>query len=142
LTFPTTIAPRYGAPPGAQQNSFYQPATSPADASTLDLELSVELGAPIKSIMSPSHPITSALGRATRDEHAHEEFDVQKAFISLSSFTFLDRDVVIVLECRGLDKQRCIVETSHKEDGSGDETDAYALSFVPRFALPTLPRQG
>jgi hypothetical protein len=141
LTFPTTIAPRYGTPP-TEINRFSLPATLPGNASTLHFELSVELGAPIKSITSTSHPISSALGRSSPEDGPNDGFDAQKAFISLSSETFLDKDVVIVLQCNGLDKPRCVVETVRKEDGSGDETDAYALTFVPRFALPTLPQQG
>lgn len=66
-------------------------------------------------------------------------FDVQKAYISLSSPAMLDKDIVVVLSCRNLDKQRCVVESYMNEDGSA--TDAYALTFVPRFKLPPLPRQ-
>jgi hypothetical protein len=133
LTFPTSIAPRYGTPPGG---SFYQ-ANSLSRSSTLEFSLSVEVGATITTINSPSHPISSQLGRSGPDD---EGFDVQKAYISLSSTGFLDKDIVVVLSCRGLDKQRCIVESYVAENGQA--TDAYALTFVPRFKLPTLPRQG
>jgi hypothetical protein len=134
LTFPTSIAPRYGALPG---ESFYR-AGSLSNASTLEFSLSVEVGATITTINSPSHPISSHLGRSGPEDNS--EFDVQKAFISLSSTTFLDKDIVIVLSCRNLDKQRCVVESSVSANGL-DATEAYALTFVPRFKLPPLPRQ-
>jgi hypothetical protein len=140
LTFPTSIAPRYGIPPEQSDHRV----GSLADASTLEFSLSVEVGATITTINSPSHPISSHLGRSRpADDSKSEselEFDVQKAYISLSSTTFLDKDIVIVLSCRNLDKQRCVVESSVSADGLY-ATDAYALTFVPRFKLPPLPRQ-
>jgi hypothetical protein len=134
LTFPTSIAPRYGTPPG---DSFYRANPNLSQASTLEFSLSVELGATITTINSPSHPISSQLGRSRPED---EDFDVQKAYISLSSMAFLEKDIVVVLGCRGLDKQRCVVE-SHVAD-NGEATDAYAFTFVPRFKLPVLQQQG
>jgi hypothetical protein len=140
LTFPTSIAPRYGIPPEQSDHRV----GSLADASTLEFSLSVEVGATITTINSPSHPISSHLGRSRPADdsksESESEFDVQKAYISLSSTTFLDKDIVIVLSCRNLDKQRCVVESSVSADGL-HASDAYALTFVPRFKLPPLPRQ-
>jgi hypothetical protein len=140
LTFPTSIAPRYGIPPEQSDHRV----GSLADASTLEFSLSVEVGATITTISSPSHPISSHLGRSRPADdsksESESEFDVQKAYISLSSTTFLDKDIVIVLSCRNLDKQRCVVESSVSADGL-HASEAYALTFVPRFKLPPLPRQ-
>jgi hypothetical protein len=140
LTFPTSIAPRYGTPPGHSDHRV----GSLADASTLEFSLSVEVGATITTINSPSHPISSHLGRSRpvddSKSESESEFDVQKAYILLSSTTFLDKDIVIVLSCRNLDKQRCVVESSVSADGL-HASEAYALTFVPRFKLPPLPRQ-
>jgi len=94
----------------------------------------------IKSITSPSHPIAMKLGESTLQSSS--EFDPKKARVSLSSPALLEKDIVIVLTCQDLDKPRCIVESFSPEEGGQEFTDAYALTLVPRFELPSLPSQG
>lgn len=138
LTFPTSIAPRYGKPPGG---SFYRSATMVSNSSMLEFYLVLEATAHITAVNSPSHPIAAVLGRSTMQDAA--DFDPTKAFVSLTSPTFLDKDIVIVVSSRGLDKQRCVVETWGPEDGNPDGySHAYMLTFVPRFPLPMLQQQG
>lgn len=133
LTFPTSIAPRYGSPPGDGAAVL----GGPAGFSTMIFSLSVEVGANITSISSPSHPITSQLGSSTREPG--DTFNPTTAYISLSSTTFLQNDVVVIISCKTLDRQRCVVESCVSEDGK-TVTDAYALTLVPRFKLPSLPQ--
>ncbi|KAF8510549.1 von Willebrand factor type A domain-containing protein [Hysterangium stoloniferum] len=144
LTFPTAIAPKYGAAPNSQLNymsnvrSWFHPLIR-SFKSALDFSVAVQMTSHIKSINSPSHPIGMKLGESTLEPST--EFDPFKARISLSSPTLLDKDIVIVLSCQGLDKPRCTVESFSPEEGSQEFTDAYALTFVPRFELPALPAQ-
>jgi hypothetical protein len=104
LIFPTSIAPRYGAPPGDDTDA----PSGPANSSQMSFGLSVEVGANINSISSPSHPITSRLGSSTPE--AGEIFDPTTAYISLASATFLQNDIVIIIGCKDLDHQRCVVD--------------------------------
>jgi len=95
----------------------------------------------ITSIASPSqHPIVWQFGYSSPTPA--EEWNAHKARVSLSSTVFLDKDIVLVLSCLGLDKPRCVIESFAPEEGAQEYTDAYALTFVPRFNLPALPRQG
>ena len=124
---PVNIAPRYGTPPpGIAAKSSTKP---------LSLTVSVQMTGNIKSITSPSHPIALDLG--TNIPGSSQTHDPKLAHISLESDSFLGTDIVIVLAVQDLDRPRCTIECDQKSD-----TDAYALTFVPRFNLPALPRQG
>jgi hypothetical protein len=114
--------------------------SSRLSSSALDFSVAVEMTSQIKAITSPSHPIAMKLGESTLEPSS--EFDPMKARISLSSPTLLEKDIVIVLNCQGLDKPRCMVESFSPEEGGQEYTDAYALTLVPRFELPSLPSQG
>jgi len=80
------------------------------------------------------------LGQSTAEDSA--DFDPFKAHIALASPMLLDKDIIIALNCVGLDKPRCMVEAYSPEEGAQEYTDAYALTLVPRFELPALPAQG
>jgi len=86
----------------------------------------------------PSHRMK--LGQSTPEESA--EFDPFRAHIALTSSMLLDKDVIITLNCVGLDKPRCTVEPYPPEEGAQEFTNAYGLTLVPRFQLPVLPAQG
>lgn len=133
LMFPTAIAPRYGTPPSEIEG--LDARTSP-----LELSVSVEMTSRVRSIASPTHPMAATLG-ASSAKTLNAELDPRKAHVNFSSSTFLDKDIVLVLSCDGLDRPRCTVETLSL-DGGQENTDAYALTVVPRFDLPVLPRQG
>ncbi|KAF8510551.1 von Willebrand factor type A domain-containing protein [Hysterangium stoloniferum] len=140
LTFPTRIAPKSGAAPNSQLNymsnvrSWSHPLIR-SFKSALDFSVAVQMTSHIISINSPSHPIAMKLGESTLEPST--EFDPFRARISLSSPTLLDKNIVIVLSCQGLDKPRCTVESFSPAEGSQEFTDAYALTFVPRFEVPS-----
>jgi hypothetical protein len=95
---------------------------------------------PITSISSPSHLIGLTLGCAQRELRG--DFEPSKAFVYLGDSTFLHKDIVIVISVQNLDTPRCSVERWLSSEGAEETTDAYALTFVPKFELPPLPRQG
>ncbi|KAF8580008.1 hypothetical protein K439DRAFT_1415709 [Ramaria rubella] len=142
INFPSAIAPRYGVAPGTTHglSSHVQPwGGASTFSSALDFSLAVQMASQIKSITSPSHPIAMKFGEFTLEPST--EFDPTKARVSLSSPTLLEKDIVVVLSCQGLDRPRCTIESFSPEEGAQEYTDAYALTFVPRFELPSLPSQ-
>jgi hypothetical protein len=134
LTFPAYIAPRYGTRPADV------PASGSAPFSSLDFACSVDVGSNITTISSPSHPITSQLGSLGTDSANDNQFDPRKAFITLSSSTFLEKDIVLIINYKDMDRPRCIAESYPSEDGKSDTT-AYALTLVPKFKIPPLSKQ-
>ena len=131
---PTSIAPRYGvAPidvPWAHKNS----------SSRFELTVAIQMNKPVTSVSSPSHPIGLTLGCSQKELTG--DYEPCKAFVHLADATFLDKDIVIVVSAQGLDAPRCTVERWLKSDGAEETTDAYALTLVPKFDVPALPRQG
>lgn len=136
LMFPLTIAPRYGAPPGGDP---YRSTAVPATGSTLDFTLSLQMAASITSIASPSHPVSVTIGRLAPEDTG--EHDGRLAHVSLATAALLEKDIVLLIGCQGLDRARCVVETFSPAEGAEEWTDAYALTFVPRFKLPEIPTQ-
>ncbi|KAG8787399.1 hypothetical protein FRC20_001949 [Serendipita sp. 405] len=134
ITMPTAIAPRYETAPtdipwfgNNVQNRF-------------ELSVSVQMNKPITSISSPSHPIGLTLGCHQRELTG--DYEPSKAFVHLGTPTMLDQDIVILISAQGMETPRCSVERWLKSEGAEETTDAYALTLVPKFELPALPRQG
>jgi hypothetical protein len=98
------------------------------------------MAGPVTSLASPSHPVSVTIGRLAPNDGAN--FEPSRAHLGLSLPMMLEKDVVVVVGCEGLDRARCVVESFSPEEGAEDYTDAYALTFVPRFKLPTIPSQG
>ncbi|GJJ06171.1 hypothetical protein Clacol_000360 [Clathrus columnatus] len=136
LTFPSIIAPRYGTPP----NELLSLASRIHPIKTaLEFSVSVQMTSHIKSITSPSHPISMTLGTSKLD--SGDDFDPFKAHVALTSSDHLNKDIVVVITCQGLDRPRCTVESFSPEEGAQEFTDAYSLTLVPRFELPPLQKQ-
>ncbi|KAG8822812.1 hypothetical protein FRC17_009456 [Serendipita sp. 399] len=133
ITMPTAIAPRYGSPP--TNIPWFRHNLH----NRFELSVSVQMNKPITSVSSPSHPIGLNLGCHQRE--LTTDFEPSKAFVYLGESTMLDKDIVIVISTQGLDTPRCSVERWLKSEGAEETTDAYALTLVPKFELPALPRQ-
>lgn len=129
---PTTIAPLYGTPPTELPSVNAQ--------NCFELTVGFQMSKPIVALSSPSHPISLTLGSDQKELQG--EFQPSKAFVSLGGPTFLEKDIILVVSAQGLDRPRCAVERWLTSDGAEETTDAYALTFVPKFDLPALPRQG
>ncbi|KAG8807767.1 hypothetical protein FRC17_004274, partial [Serendipita sp. 399] len=136
LTMPTAIAPRYGTPPPTIPWAHH---TNPQNRFELSVSVQMNGKKAITSISSPSHPIGLTLGCHQQDLTG--DYDPSKAFVYLGTSTMLDKDIVVVISAQGLDTPRCSVERWLKSEGGEETTDAYALTLVPKFELPALPRQ-
>ena len=127
---PVNIAPRYGSPPPLTEFS-----SGLATEVSLSVSVSVKMTGNIKSITSPTHPIAVNLG--TNAPESSDEHDTKLAYVSLGTSSPLETDIILVFAVQDLDRPRCTMEP---DVNAG--TNAYALTFVPRFNLPALPQQG
>ena len=133
LMVPITIAPRYGTAPTITATE----GTVSSAPNALTLNVSLQMTGAVTSITCPTHPISLTLGSNTSEHASADNHDPKSAHVLLEAKAFLEADIVLVLNVQGLDKPRCTIEVDER-----DGTEAYALTFVPRFNLPTLPRQG
>ncbi|KAJ7619507.1 von Willebrand factor type A domain-containing protein, partial [Roridomyces roridus] len=125
---PMSICQRFGYSP--------IPYSIPASSAFLDIVVDLEAVSPIVHIGSPSHSISLQLGPDPFLPDAAELPFSHYARVMLSSASDLDRDFVLTMRSAGLDAPRCVAEIHpfHR-------TVALALSVVPRFKLPDIPRQ-
>jgi hypothetical protein len=126
LTVPTTIAPRYVPPTdnseaakliGAIPYSLNSPAP-------LSFELEVLSQSAIKSIISPSHTLTTEVASSANDKG---QFSSKSHLAAKNSD--LDRDLVILIESSDPHKPTVFVEKSE------DPLIAGMVSLVPSFNL-------
>ncbi|KAJ6571417.1 von Willebrand factor type A domain-containing protein [Mycena capillaripes] len=126
---PAYIGDRYGHAPS-------ELTSAPPSSAFLTINASVEALAPISKIGSPSHTVSIELGPDPELPNFKELPSSNYARISLSSDAALDKDFVLTIKSAGLDSPRCVAELHPTHN-----TSALALTFVPRFTLPDLPRQ-
>ncbi|KAJ1549299.1 hypothetical protein HK405_006074 [Cladochytrium tenue] len=131
---------RYGVPPSpatlasATTESLGAKPTQPSKGPSVIIRLT--MARPILSVQSPTHTsVALTLGTLRRDNDAaevEEEFNPCHALVVLEhdENTYLDRELVLIVKAKDLDKPRCMIE-KHPEDG----TRALALTLVPRFEL-------
>jgi len=139
VTVPLAVAPYYGTPSTATRSTrSTQQALSNRPT---EVTVSFEMTAPIASIASASHPITTTLGRLLDDSagaNAVATHDPRHAHVRVETDGLLSKDIVLTLKVADLDKPRCVVERRHS---GASVTDAFALTFVPRFNLPPIKAQ-
>ncbi|KAJ7487233.1 vault protein inter-alpha-trypsin domain-containing protein, partial [Mycena galericulata] len=140
---PTYIGARYGQAPKSVSPSLRNPFWNPFYTLTsvtqfLRLSISVEALAPISKIGCPSHTVSTELGPDPTLPNFKDLPFFNYARVSLSSESALDKDFVLTVRSAGLDAPRCVAEL-HPD--SSHDTVAMALTLVPRFKLPDLPRQ-
>jgi hypothetical protein len=146
ITMPTSIAPRFGVSPAnlrskpSNNTRFSALWRKSGDHDRFKLTVSIQMNKAITSVSSPSHPIGLTLGCAEKELKGN--FDPSKAFIYLANSTFLEKDIVVLISAQGLDAPRCSVERWLSSEGAEETTDAYALTLVPKFDLPSLSSQG
>ncbi|KAJ7657896.1 von Willebrand factor type A domain-containing protein [Mycena polygramma] len=127
---PVHVGARYGqAPP-------WDLATCSVVPALLQIFVNVQAVAPIAQIGSPSHTVSTELGPDPALPNAKDLPFSNYARVSLSSETALDKDFVLTVKSAGLDAPRCVAELHPTQ-----ATVAMALTLVPRFKLPDLPRQ-
>ncbi|KAJ6780158.1 hypothetical protein PWT90_01974 [Aphanocladium album] len=128
-TMPTNIAPRYAddlvVPIPAHHSNVLEQATLSV---TIDVDLAT--GAAIKSVQSPSHPISVNIG--TRSTHPNDDPSLQYASASLTrSDITLDKDIIVQVCAKGLGNPTAVLET-HSTIPS---RRAIMATLVPRFNL-------
>ncbi|KAJ1544168.1 hypothetical protein HK405_008849 [Cladochytrium tenue] len=131
---------RYGGRPATatlastKTESLAVATMRPSKGPSVTIRLS--MARPILSVQSPTHTSVAltlgTLRRANDADEAEEEFNPCHALVVLEhdENTYLDRELVLLVKAKDLDKPRCMIE-KHPIDG----TRALALTLVPRFEL-------
>lgn len=124
FTIPTAIAPRYGSGPS--------PSAMGVNGSisfTVDADMGKDC--PIKSVQSPSHPISVSIGTLSTDESATPSLQRASAALSLNS-TELEADFVVQIVAASVGNPVAMLETHPTMPNQR----ALMTSLVPRFNLP------
>lgn len=127
FTIPTNIVPRYG-----NTESLNAGKTPLKDGGfTLTVDAEMPEGSAIKSIQSPSHPISVNIG--TTSSAADADPSLQKASASLSLGTAeLAKDFVLQVVATNMGNPTAILETHSTIPGQR----ALMTTLVPKFNLP------
>jgi len=131
FTIPTSIAPRYGSYPGEMLE-----ATSVKTSSGISVVVDAEMpnGSQIKSVQSPSHPISVTIGNTSAGEASGAEMSLQKASATLSlGSAELGQDFVLHVVATNTANPVAVLEThptipNHR---------ALMATLVPKFNLPS-----
>jgi hypothetical protein len=130
FVLPTRIAPRYTSssePSSSSASSSVAVPDSAGAAYGLSLTLRTELSTPgIPSVTSPTHPLSVRVDGPS------------SAVVTMqSAYTYLDKDLVLLIEAGDLAAPRVVVE-KHPEDG----THALMLSMVPNLELEEIKQSN
>ncbi|KAK4461205.1 von Willebrand factor A domain-containing protein 5A [Cladorrhinum samala] len=130
FTIPTAIAPRYSAYPGEVLKSN---AVNPGGISiTIDAEMAD--GSNIKTIQSPTHPISVTVGNTSKGTASGAEMSLRKASATLALGTAeLDKDFVLHVVATNIDEPVAILETHARIPNQR----ALMATLVPKFNLPS-----
>jgi hypothetical protein len=127
LTIPTSIAPRYGSYPGQLQD------LTAIDSKSISLTVDISMGggAPIKKIISPSHPIEVSLGSLSTST-VDEDASPAKASATLALGTSeLEKDFVVQVVAKDVGVPQAILETHPTLPNQR----ALMTTLVPKFNL-------
>ncbi|KAL7965076.1 von Willebrand factor type A domain-containing protein [Trichoderma sp. SZMC 28014] len=126
FTIPTSLAPRYGH---HALQGFHTALGKKHISITVDVDVSGS--STIKSVQSPSHPISVNIG--TLSTATAEPPSLQRAYATLSQrSTELDKDFVIQVVANGLGDPIAVLE----EHPTIPNQRALMATLVPRFSLP------
>ncbi|KAL7916558.1 VIT domain-containing protein [Trichoderma velutinum] len=126
FTIPTRLAPRYG-----QHSMTGSNASQGGKHITITIDADVSSGSAIRSIQSPSHPISVNIG--TLSTATSDPPSLQKAHATLSQGSAeLDRDFIIQIAATGLGDPMAVLETHPTIPNQR----ALMATLVPRFNLP------
>ncbi|KAK7048813.1 vault protein inter-alpha-trypsin domain-containing protein [Favolaschia claudopus] len=137
---PVHIGPRYGQAPTSalSRRSRRNRFANPSNTFSLNITTTIESASPINKIACPSHTVSTELGPDPALPNYKDLPFSNYARVSLSSTAPLDKDFVLTVKSAGLDAPRCVAEL---HSSPSQDTVALALTFVPRFKLPDVPRQ-
>lgn len=127
FTIPTQIAPRYGNAHGATTSS-----SKNEGGIEITVDICLEEGNAIRGIQSPSHPISVTMGRVSTDN----DEDIFETHMGSSTLTLgnteLDKDFIIVVQAKGQDTPRALLETHT----TFPNQRAIMTTLIPKFNLP------
>ncbi|KAK0632898.1 von Willebrand factor type A domain-containing protein [Immersiella caudata] len=131
FTIPTSIAPRYGSYPGEMLQSTNVNAVK---GISIIVDAEVPDGSNIKSVQSPSHPISVTIGNTSAGAASGADMSLQKASATLSMATAeLGQDFVLHVVATNTANPVAVLEThptipNHR---------ALMATLVPKFNLPS-----
>ena len=128
FTVPTEIAPRYG-----KSDVVHGLWQANSGGGSFDITVDVEMGrgCAIKSIQSPSHPMTVNVGTTSASQS--DEPSLERAHATLSqSNTWLEKDIVVQVVATNLGNPSAVLETHPTIPNSR----ALMATLVPKFNLP------
>jgi hypothetical protein len=131
---PYYVGQRYGIPPEGLDS-----AVQPAPGKTrISVTVDIQMSGRIEEIRSSSHdseieqtPYDTHLGRASR----------RRTTIRYQSESYLDRDFILSIRAKDLDKPRCFVEVRKDSRHRYPDSLALQLTLVPRTKLPSIRSQ-
>ncbi|KAL6900077.1 von Willebrand factor type A domain-containing protein [Trichoderma evansii] len=127
FTIPTSVAQRYGQYSLGPAKSFQS-----GEHISITVDVDVSGNSAIKSVQSPSHPISVNIG--TLSTATSELPSLQRAYATLSqSSVELNKDFVIQIVATGLGDPMAVLETHPTIPNQR----ALMATLVPRFNLPT-----
>ncbi|KAL0474865.1 von Willebrand factor type A domain-containing protein [Neurospora intermedia] len=130
-TIPTSVAPRYGDFPGTLLDAP-QAVTKSGIQITVDVE--TPKGSNIKSIQSPSHPISVTIGHTSSGAAAGTDMSLQKASATLALGTAeLAQDFILQVVATNTGNPIALLET-HTDI---PHQRALMATLVPKFNLPS-----
>jgi hypothetical protein len=131
FTIPTRIAPRYGEYPGQLLKGAN---VSAGGGIKIIVDAEMPTGSSIKSVQSPSHPISVTIGNTSAGAASGAAMSLQRASATLSLATAeLEKDFVVQVNAANTGNPIAILEThptlpSHR---------AIMATLVPKFNLPS-----
>jgi len=131
FTIPTSIAPRYGSYPGEMLRASN---VGSAGGISIIVDAEVSDGSNIKSVQSPSHPISVTIGNTSAGAASGADMSLQKASATLSLNTAeLGADFVLHVVATNTANPVAVLEThptipNHR---------AMMATLVPKFNLPS-----
>lgn len=130
-TIPTSVAPRYGEFPGTLLDAP-QAVTKSGIQITIDVE--TPNGSNIKSIQSPSHPISVTIGNTSSGAAAGTDMSLQKASATLALGTAeLAQDFILQVVATNSGNPIALLEI-HPDI---PQQRALMATLVPKFNLPS-----
>lgn len=131
FTIPTSISPRYG------DQEVMPTGTTNVKTENAGFEVTVDAempnGAAIKSVQSPSHPISVQIGFSSKSNTDSDEPSLQRASASLSlGSAELDKDFVLQVTATKLGEPSAVLENHPTIPNQR----ALMTTLVPKFSIP------
>ncbi|EPS37264.1 hypothetical protein H072_9053 [Dactylellina haptotyla CBS 200.50] len=150
FNLPTYIASRYGVPPAEVGSPgviySYKPgrrgpgswlilrgANNWVDIDGgMNIKVFVDMDAPIKMVEAPAHATNLRMGTHSTSDSSNEDFEPNKAVLTLSSdTTALDKDFVVLVKTARSGHPSAVIQRHPDQDVA-----SLMLTLVPKFNLP------